>query len=54
MNITKNDIDSLNAEIVISVVPADYEVRVGDALKKAQKQISMPGFRPGKDACRLS
>lgn len=48
MNITKNDIDSLNAEIVISVVPADYEVRVGDALKKAQKQISMPGFRPGK------
>ena len=39
MNITKNDIDSLNAEIVISVVPADYEVRVGDALKKAQKQI---------------
>lgn len=48
MNITKNDIDSLNAEIVISVTPADYEVRVGDALKKAQKQISMPGFRPGK------
>jgi trigger factor len=48
MNITKNDIDSLNAEIVISVTPADYEVRVRDALKKAQKQISMPGFRPGK------
>jgi trigger factor len=48
MNITKNDIDSLNAEISISVTPTDYETRVNDALKKAQKQISMPGFRPGK------
>ena len=48
MNITKNDIDSLNAEISISVNPSDYETRVNDALKKAQKQITMPGFRPGK------
>ncbi|MBL7912480.1 MAG: trigger factor [Bacteroidia bacterium] len=48
MNIIKKDIDSLNAEIAISVTPADYEVKVTDALKKAQKQISMPGFRPGK------
>lgn len=48
MNITKNDIDSLNAEISISVTPADYEVKVNDALKRAQKQITMPGFRPGK------
>ncbi|MDO9000531.1 MAG: trigger factor [Bacteroidota bacterium] len=48
MNITKKDIDSLNAEISISVVPADYETQVNDALKKAQKQITMPGFRPGK------
>ncbi|MDP1801440.1 MAG: trigger factor [Bacteroidota bacterium] len=48
MNIIKKDIDSLNAEISISVTPADYETKVTDALKKAQKQISMPGFRPGK------
>ncbi len=48
MNITKKDIDSLNAEIAISVTPTDYEGKVNDALKKAQKQISMPGFRPGK------
>lgn len=48
MNIIKKDIDSLNAEISISVTPADYENKVTDALKKAQKQISMPGFRPGK------
>ncbi len=48
MNIIKKDIDSLNAEISISVTPTDYETKVTDALKKAQKQISMPGFRPGK------
>lgn len=48
MNISKKDIDSLNAEITISVTPSDYEVPVNEALKKAQKQISMPGFRPGK------
>lgn len=48
MNISKKDIDSLNAEITISVTPADYEAPVNEALKKAQKQISMPGFRPGK------
>ena len=48
MNITKNDVDSLNAEISITVTPADYETRVNDSLKRAQKQITMPGFRPGK------
>jgi trigger factor len=48
MNISKKDIDSLNAEITISVTPSDYEAPVNEALKKAQKQISMPGFRPGK------
>ena len=48
MNITKNDIDSLNSEIKISLTPADYENRVNDALKKVQRQASMPGFRPGK------
>ncbi len=48
MNITKHDIDSLNAEIKIAVTPLDYEERVGEALKKVQRQASMPGFRPGK------
>lgn len=48
MNISKKDIDSLNAEITISVTPSDYEAPVNEAFKKAQKQISMPGFRPGK------
>lgn len=48
MNITKKDIDALNAELSISVGPQDYEERVNNALKKAQKQAAMPGFRAGK------
>lgn len=48
MNITKHDIDSLNAEIIISVTPVDYDIRVTEAIKKVQRQASMPGFRPGK------
>lgn len=48
MNIIKNDIDNLNAEIKIAVTPADYEARVAEAIKKVQRQASMPGFRPGK------
>jgi len=48
MNITKHDIDSLNAEIKISVTPSDYEERVSEAIKKVQRQANMPGFRPGK------
>jgi trigger factor len=48
MDIKKHDIDGLNAEIKISLTPADYEARVTDAIKKVQRQASMPGFRPGK------
>jgi trigger factor len=48
MNITKKDIDNLTAEIEINVEPADYEGRVNEAIKKVQRQASMPGFRPGK------
>ena len=48
MNIVKNDIDSLNAEIKISLGPADYELKVSEGIKKIQKQSKMPGFRPGK------
>ncbi len=48
MNITKHDIDKLNAEIKISVTPTDYESRVNEGIKKVQRQANMPGFRPGK------
>ncbi len=48
MDIKKHDIDSLNAEITISVTPTDYESRVSEGIKKVQRQANMPGFRPGK------
>ena len=48
MNISKKDINALNAELSITLTPADYETKVDNAIKKVQKQASMPGFRPGK------
>lgn len=48
MNISKKDIDSLNAEIIINLGPSDYEEKVNDAIKRVQRSASMPGFRPGK------
>src|SRR5687768_4592930 len=48
MNITKHEIDNLNAEITISLSPDDYEPKVNEGIKKVQKQANMPGFRPGK------
>ncbi len=48
MNITKKDINALNAELSITLAPADYEVKVENAIKKVQKQAAMPGFRAGK------
>lgn len=48
MNITKKDIDALNAELSITLAPQDYEEKVNNAIKKVQKQAAMPGFRAGK------
>ncbi|MFY8185810.1 MAG: trigger factor family protein, partial [Bacteroidia bacterium] len=48
MDITKQEIDELNAVVTIKVGPADYQDKVEGALKKAQRQATMPGFRPGK------
>jgi trigger factor len=48
MNITKQQIDDLNAVVTIQVNEADYHEKVDGALKRVQRQASMPGFRPGK------
>src|ERR1044072_1739033 len=48
MNITKQQIDDLNAVVTIQVSEADYHEKVDGALKRVQRQASMPGFRPGK------
>lgn len=47
MNITRENIDELNAILSISVEKSDYEATVNDVLKNYRKKANMPGFRPG-------
>lgn len=48
MNISKQQIDEVSAVLTVELAPTDYENKVQEALKKVQRQASMPGFRPGK------
>lgn len=48
MNITKNQIDNLNATIKIELGKEDYAGRVEKALKDYQKKVVVNGFRQGK------
>ncbi len=48
MNISKENIDALNAVIKLTVEKEDYAKRVDDVLKDYRKRVNMPGFRPGK------
>ena len=48
MNITKNQLDNLNATIKIELGKEDYAGRVEKALKDYQKKVVVNGFRPGK------
>jgi len=47
MNITRENIDQLNAVLTVEVVENDYEATVNDVLKNYRKKANMPGFRPG-------
>ena len=47
MNITRENIDELNAVLTILVEKSDYEATVNDVLKNYRKKANMPGFRPG-------
>lgn len=47
MNVTRKDIDQLNAIITIKVEKADYEEKVDKALRAYRKKANIPGFRPG-------
>jgi trigger factor len=47
MNISQENIDSLNAVIKISIDPADYLPRVDKVIKENAKKAKIPGFRPG-------
>ena len=48
MNISLQNIDKVNAELSVTIEPADYTDKYAKAVKDAVKKISMPGFRPGK------
>lgn len=48
MNVTKEQVDDLNAIIRIDMQNEDYEPRVNEVLKDYRKKVNMPGFRPGK------
>ncbi len=47
MNITKKDIDTLNAVITVEVAKKDYQLKVEKILKDYKKTASVPGFRKG-------
>jgi trigger factor len=48
VEITINDITSVDKELIISADREDLEPKFKEAYKKYRGQINMPGFRPGK------
>jgi trigger factor len=47
MNITRENIDDLNAVIKVEIKKADYEENVEKTLKDYRKKANIKGFRPG-------
>src|SRR5512133_451771 len=47
MNITRENIDDLNAVLKISIEKTDYEEKVETVLKDYRKKATIKGFRPG-------
>lgn len=48
MDISVQDINSVDKEIIIKAQREDLEPKFEEAYKRYKKQIHMPGFRPGK------
>ena len=48
MNITKEQIDQLNAVVKVAITKEDYEEKVNTVLKNYRKQANIPGFRKGQ------
>jgi len=48
MNITRENIDAINAVLKVDIEKADYEKTVADQLKEYRQKAIIPGFRPGK------
>ena len=47
MNITRENIDSLNATVRIDIVKNDYEEKVDKKLREYKRTANLKGFRPG-------
>jgi trigger factor len=47
MNITRENIDSLNATVRIDIIKTDYEEKVDKKLREYRRTASIKGFRPG-------
>ncbi|MDE3741514.1 trigger factor [Maribacter polysaccharolyticus] len=47
MNITKEQIDDLNAVVKVAITKEDYQDKVESILKDYRKQANIPGFRKG-------
>jgi trigger factor len=48
MNISKENVNELNAIVKVKLKPEDYQPQVDTVLRKHQKNAKIPGFRPGK------
>ncbi len=48
MNITKEQIDDLNAVVKVAITKDDYQEKVDSILKDYRKQANIPGFRKGQ------
>jgi trigger factor len=48
MNITKEQIDELNAVVKVAITKDDYQDKVESILKDYRKQANIPGFRKGQ------
>jgi trigger factor len=46
MNITRENIDDLNAVLTLNIGKADYEEKVENVLKDYRKKANIKGFRP--------
>ncbi|MGB8490890.1 MAG: trigger factor family protein, partial [Bacteroidales bacterium] len=47
MNITRENIDDLNAVLKVQVEKTDYDEKVEKVLKDYRKKANIKGFRPG-------
>lgn len=48
MNISRENLDDLNAVIRIGIEPVDYQSKIDTALSEYRKKARFDGFRPGK------